>query len=428
MRTGWTVLAVVAAAVAFAPIEATPQEARDRCASCHRTLDDERLSQPAALFDADVHGKAGVTCTACHGGDALAERETVAHAGMLARPPRTRVPTLCGRCHSNADFMKRYDPDIRLDQVEAYRTSRHGQLLARGDERVAICVDCHTTHAILPPTDELSSTHPRNLPELCGSCHADSTRMRPYGIPTSQLAEYRESVHWEALDEGGDLSSAACNDCHGNHGAVPPGYASVGRVCAECHFQIGQYFALSPHDSAFVALDRPGCATCHGNHRIRPADDALLGLGEEATCRGSGCHSAADEGGRASQEMHALIDSLLAAHAAGDSILLEAEHAGMPVGQALFELAQVQNAIVGARAILHTARVDSVRAKIDEGLTAATGAYQSGLDAFDELRVRRTGLAVSAVVIVVLIGALLIKIRSLGGPPPPVGHTEVEGG
>ena len=141
--------------------------------------------------------------------------------------------------------------------------------------------------------------------------------------------------------------------------------------------------------------------------------DELLGLGELSTCGGAGCHTEADEGGRAAGQMLALVDSLIYARFRADSILTEAEHAGMPVDQARFELAQVQNALIGARAILHTVRLDSLHTKLDEGLSLSVAGFEAGEGAFAELRTRRTGLAVSAVFILFLILGLLMKIRHL---------------
>ena len=394
-----------------APLQA--QMAGGTCLECHRTLDEAVLSEAALAWSADVHFEAGLTCAGCHGGEATSSDEGTAHAGMRARPARQQIPGMCGRCHSNQEFMRSYDPDIRIDQVEAYYTSRHGELLLRGDTHVATCVDCHASHAILSSDSPDSPTHPPNLPDRCGSCHANEEAMGPYDVDTDQLEAYKSSVHWTTLVDEGDLSSPVCNDCHGNHGAVPPGYTAVGRVCGECHFQIGQYFAASPHDSVFVGLERPGCATCHGNHAIQEADDELLGLGDRSTCVDAGCHSESDEGGRVADRMRGLVDSLHRAHARADSILEEAEVAGMPVQEPMFQLTQVRNAIVGARAVMHTANLDSMSAKIDEGLQAAGGGYQAGLDAFAELRVRRTGLAVSSVVILLVIIGLVIKIRQL---------------
>lgn len=390
------------------------QRVTDECVICHLGVQGWDLVEPAARWPLDVHFAAGLTCTGCHGGDSRAGTESTAHAGMVARPVRSAVPAMCGRCHSNQEFMRSYDPDIRIDQVEAYFTSRHGELLRGGDPNVATCVDCHGTHGIQAPGALTSPIHPANVPETCGSCHADEERMAGYGIPTDQLDEYRSSIHWTTLTERGDLTAPVCNDCHGNHGAVPPGHSDVGRVCGECHFKIGEYFALSAHDSVFLGLDSPGCATCHENHAIRQADDDLLGLGERSTCVGSGCHSGSDEGGRVASEMLALVNALNAVQHRADSLLHAAEHVGMPVDQALFELTQVQNAIVSARAVMHTARIDSLRAHVAVGLVAAANGVQAGDDAFEELRIRRTGLAASSLVILVLILGLLIKIRQLG--------------
>lgn len=392
------------------------QGINDQCMICHLGADDLEVVEPAAMWPSDVHFAAGLTCTGCHGGDARATEVTVAHAGMVAAPSRERIPAMCGRCHASQEFMRSYDPDIRIDQVEAYYTSRHGELLQQGDGNVATCVDCHETHGIRSASTTSSPIHPANVPETCGACHADEERMAGYGIPTDQLEEYRSSIHWSTLEERGDLSAPVCNDCHGNHGAVPPGHSAVGRVCAECHFQIGEYFAMSAHDSVFVGLDRPGCATCHGNHAIQPAEDELLGFDERGTCVGSGCHSESDEGGRLAAEMLNLVNTLNAVRDRADSLLHAAERVGMPVDQALFELNEVQNALVSARAVMHTVRLDSMRAHISEGLVAAATGVRAGDEAFEELEVRRMGLAASSVVILILILALLIKIRQLGTP------------
>ncbi|HKK27883.1 MAG TPA: hypothetical protein VKB18_07360 [Gemmatimonadota bacterium] len=394
------------------PALGTPEERQ--CTTCHLNLSDSALVEPAVAFVQSIHGTEGLACAGCHGGDAAATDAALAHRGMLARPPRTRIPELCARCHANATFMKRFDPNLRIDQLARYRTSVHGRrLLQEGDTRVATCVSCHSSHAIKPPSEEMSTVHPKHIPELCGSCHSDADRMAPYGIPTDQEEEYRQSVHWEAVSEKSDLSAPVCNDCHGNHGAVPPGFASVGFVCADCHAQIGTFFSASVHDTAFLTLKLPACATCHGNHRITHASDTFLALGEGGVCGGSGCHTPADPGGRAALTMRSLIDSLRTRFEQADSILLAAEQAGMPVSQAQFELRQGRNALVQAHAATHSALVDSVRARVGEGLAIADSGVGRGRAAFAELKVRREGLAASTGGILVLIIGLLLKIRQV---------------
>lgn len=369
---------------------------------------------PARYFAQSVHGNAGFDCVVCHGGNASAEGRANAHAGTVSRPPRRRIPELCSRCHSRAELIRRHAPDLRVDQMDRYLTSVHGRRLLRlGDTRVATCVDCHSAHLITPPDDDRSSVHPARLPGTCGGCHANERYMEPYDIPTDQLADYKRSVHWSQLADEGDLSSPVCNDCHGNHGAVPPEVETVHAVCGQCHLQIDELFTASVHDSVFAARGLPGCVTCHGNHEITRTGDRMLALEDPGVCGGSGCHTPTDAGGEATLAMRSAIDSLEQARDRADSILQVAEHAGMEVSQARFELSAVQNPLVTARNAVHTASVDSVRGAVDEGFEIAGRGFERGEAALRELEVRRLGLAVSSGVILLLIGALLVKIRRL---------------
>lgn len=403
-----------AEAVRVQPEPERPSGPRGKCARCHRGLDEPRLRIPAGAFGQSVHGQAGLDCVACHGGDATADTEEAAHQGTVRKPPRTRIPEICSRCHSSARYMHRYDPGLRVDQMDRYRTSVHGERLLRlGDTRVAVCTDCHSAHFVTAPSEERSSVHPRRLPGTCGGCHANPRRMAPYDIPTDQLADYKQSVHWEMVSEEGDLSSPVCNDCHGNHGAAPPEVEWIGEVCSQCHSRIAGFYSASPHDSVFAYLGEPGCATCHGNHRIERATDDMLALDGEGVCGGSGCHSPDERGGRVALAMREAIDSLQAVHRRADSILHVAELAGMPVSQAQFELSQTQTSLIKARAAVHTARLDSVEAAVAEGIEVARSGYRSGQGALEELEYRRVGLGVSAVIILVLIGALVAKIREV---------------
>ena len=93
--------------------------------------------------------------------------------------------------------------------------------------------------------------------------------MASYKIPTDQLAKYKKSVHWKMMTSKGDLSAPTCNDCHGNHGAAPPGISWVGNVCGQCHPVNAELFNKSRHGQLFVQMGIPGCATCHSNHEIR---------------------------------------------------------------------------------------------------------------------------------------------------------------
>ena len=80
-------------------------------------------------------------------------------------------------------------------------------------------------------------------------------------LPTDQRAKYEKSVHHAAMAEKNDLSAPTCNDCHGNHGAAPPGVGAVTNVCGTCHSVFATRFALSTHAQIF---DR-GCVECHSS-------------------------------------------------------------------------------------------------------------------------------------------------------------------
>jgi predicted CXXCH cytochrome family protein len=235
--------------------------------------------------------------------------------------------------------------------------------------------------------------------------------MASYGIPTNQLERYQESVHWEAMSVDGDLSAPSCNDCHGNHGAAPPGISWVGNVCGQCHSVMADMFALSRHARTFALLGVPGCATCHNNHAITRASDEMLGLGEGALC--ARCHSPTDPGGQVASAMRNLIDSLSTAHHEADSILERAEQAGMEVSQPLFELAGASTALISARAAVHSFNVIAVKDEVEQGLEVAARAHELGLQATARIRFRRAGLAVSVVIIVALVVGLVLKIREL---------------
>ncbi|HEY7471562.1 MAG TPA: cytochrome c3 family protein [Gemmatimonadota bacterium] len=406
-------------------------EQQNSCFRCHRVIDDKRFSDPVREYVNDIHFEKGFGCVICHGGDStiLDRRRAKDRAkGYLGVPDRRDIPQVCGRCHSDARFMKRYNPSLRIDQVAEYATSVHGQrLFELGDERVATCTSCHTAHSIRPPSDPTSSVHPLRVAETCGHCHADTTYMSAYDIPQDQLSEYRSSVHWKAMDEDGDLSAPTCNDCHGNHGAAPPEVEWIGNVCGQCHTAQQGLFESSSHPAAFMQLGKPGCVGCHDNHAIRQTSDEMLGTGRESVC--AECHAPDDPEGEAAAGMREMIERLKIERDRSDSLLERAEGAGLEVSQARFELEDATNAIVRARASTHSASVDSVEARVDEGLAITSKAWERGKGAFRDLRIRRIGLAVSSLIIVVLIAGIVMKIREVeGARGPSPDEDETKGG
>ena len=111
----------------------------DTCVECHAELEDELLA-PVHLIDQDAHSRQGLSCADCHGGDPDSDDPDISmdwDAGFVGVPERDEIPALCGRCHSDATFIRQYNPGLRIDQEALYATSYHGQLLMEGDDKVA---------------------------------------------------------------------------------------------------------------------------------------------------------------------------------------------------------------------------------------------------------------------------------------------------
>lgn len=389
-------------------------QTKNSCLDCHSQFD-APLGVNSKDYLGGIHAQKGITCTSCHGGDASSDDLTVSmgkKAGFRGHIERTQIPLLCGKCHSDAAFMRGYDPSLRTDQLSQYVTSVHGKLIAKGDSHAAVCTDCHSVHNIVSPKDPRSPVYPTNVAQTCSQCHADAEHMKPYKIPVNQFAEYQHSVHHLALVNG-DLSAPTCSTCHGSHGAAPPGLDSVQHVCSTCHLFQAQLFDSGPHKAAFEAMSLPGCVTCHSNHGILHPTDSLIGTAQEAVC--VKCHSTGDPGFEASATMHQELVNLNAAIVRSDGILGRAADAGIEVGEPQLALADARDDLTKARVAVHSVQPAVMDQNIQAGLKVTEKTYQAGLDAMAEVKYRRTGLILSLVAIGFVIIALALLIRQLEG-------------
>ncbi len=389
------------------------------CARCHSDAGEMKTRQSTIalgqyeLLQQSVHGKLAtngrsriVQCTTCHG----------AHGIVPVKDPRSPVHprnlvATCSGCHSNASYMRAYNPSLPVDQREKYVTSVHGARNAAGDDRAAECASCHGSHGILATKDVRSPVYPTNLPRTCAKCHSDAAYMKGYGIPTDQFDKYARSVHGTALLERNDLGAPACNSCHGNHGATPPGVSSISKVCGTCHSLNSELFSASPHKAAFDSLKVPECETCHGNHEIVAATASLVGVGTGATC--TRCHTDGSAGYRNAVTMRRLIDSLDAGEAGARGIVDEAEQKGMEVGEAKFRLREIRQARLESRTTVHAFNEGKMRTVVEKGLGVAAWVQGEGTRAIDEYYFRRLGLGISTLIITVLAVTLYIFIRRL---------------
>src|SRR5439155_20487630 len=250
-----------------------------------------------------------------------------------------------------------------------------------------------------------------NVAETCSRCHASADYMRSFGIPSDQYVKYKTSVHAKALYEKQDLSAPTCNDCHGNHGATPPGIASVANVCGQCHARQAELFQTSPHKAAFDQKQLAECITCHSTHAIAQPRDAMIGTVQGALC--ICCHTSGDKGFIAAGMMRSRIDELIGSIAKSTAILNEAEKKGMEVSKPKFELREAVDAVTHARVLIHSSSPGEVDKVIGPGLEVSKKGYAAGVAALAELRFRRKGLAVSLVFILFLATLVYLKLRDI---------------
>ena len=310
MKTRLVLLSAAGLAAATSAMAAeTGSRPATSCVVCHQDPQQvgEENARIAASFATDVHAEVGLSCHDCHGGNPDPAHAADMDAAMdphfavrpyVGAPARGQIPAFCARCHSDPTLMKRFKPDIRVDQEQEYWTSQHGIALKQGNTRVATCIDCHGVHGIMRAGDPRSSVYPTRVAETCRKCHGDPEHMRgstlPDGspLPVDQYSRWRQSVHAKALLEKEDLSAPTCNDCHGNHGAAPPGLNSIAFVCGQCHGREAELFRASRKHAGYEEhnrmLARPESSTCVSCHSAPSPQATVVGVRSFSEC--VSCH------------------------------------------------------------------------------------------------------------------------------------------
>lgn len=320
------------------------------CGNCHDEVQEK--------FNTGIHGTAlkrkmifAPTCTECHG----------KHFILSTSDPRSpsykmKVPFLCGKCHKEGAPVARTYNITEHNIIENYSQSIHGEgLFRKGLIVTAACVDCHTSHMILPHTDRRSSTSPRNVAETCMVCHSriedvhtqviegEKWEMAPGAIPSCTDCHLPHKARKGSVVL--NVSDNACLECHNKddvhktvegkqqplkkvsrdhidtsvhkeltcvkcHADVDPRLKRpcepVQKVdCSACHLKIAEEYAISGHGQRMKQKDQetPGCVYCHGNHTIKSNTDETSGTFRTAIPQLCGkCHSK-DSGLKSTQEL-----------------------------------------------------------------------------------------------------------------------------
>jgi Cytochrome c3 len=373
----------------------------------------------------DVHFKRGLSCAGCHGGDPNAE---MGHDFVKEWPEKDReknrawIVQFCARCHSDPAMMHQFNPSLPTDQLAKFRDSPHGRiLLDKHDDRAPSCVSCHGVHGIRPAKDPQSKVYAQRVPETCGACHANAkimagfTRADGSALPTTQLAEYRDSVHGRALLGRGDLGAPACNTCHGNHAASPPGVAQVSRSCSLCHSANASLFDGSKHKQAFDHHNWPECGQCHGNHAIAKTNDSMLATGTGSLC-GDCHHQYAKDNPDCIPTAHYFHQTITRMDEARNKFTAVSEKLaakGLDVEPISNQLTELGDALKKSRTYVHSFSRNTfqqVALPAEEAIRRADALVDK---AREEYKYRQYGLAASIALIGLLMLAIYLKLRQL---------------
>jgi hypothetical protein len=397
-----SLIAVLAALPAAGAAAATP---KNTCIDCH----EDQLG----AAEGDVHRAAGFSCVDCHHGDPTKDDQEKAMdpaKGFVGIPKAGAAARMCGSCHSDIDRLRVVNPRLPTDQLAQYRTSEHGKRAFKGDEKVATCVSCHGSHGVRHVQDPASPASKGRIVETCTHCH-NATYMAGRSIPTDQLEKYKKSVHGQRRLGERDPAAPACSDCHGNHGAAPPGVYAVTHVCGKCHVTQAELFAAGSHAKHFREGGIAPCTTCHNHHDIVATSDAMLGTGPEGTC--ATCHEKGDACDQATGRMREALHSLTAGVERAKASLAHVDRLGMDVERPTYDLAKANEAIVRARVVVHSFSENEFEKVAAEGGEITGEVEKAAEGRLQEGRFRRKGLAVASAVLLLFAGLLALKAHRL---------------
>jgi hypothetical protein len=294
--------------------------------------------------------------------------------------------------------------NLPSDQYALYQISAHGRRLAEGDERVAVCTDCHGTHDIRQVNDSESPAFPTRVPDTCGRCHRDEALMSSFGLSATIVEEFHESVHGKALLEGGDPSAPSCARCHGVHGATPPGFGDVDKVCGQCHATARDFFVGTIHEEAMDAAGLPECASCHGSHAITPAGSELA----REVC--TECHG--DDSGPAELGQKLLALQTAASHeiTSAEGLILEAEQVPLDAEDYWARLELAKTHLQEVYPIMHSVDLDKVSPIALAARSEAEEIQREIYDKLTDIRIRRLGLVIFWFYILLTV-AILVALR-----------------
>jgi len=220
--------------------------ANEKCKECHTDI--------VAKHGTSLHGKAGKSCDACHGGvDAHLASGDKKDIVTFGKGDVKKQNAQCLGCHAKNQNLMFWD------------NSKHKK------DDVA-CVSCHSIHKSAKPVAQ--------QPEKCFECHKD-------------VKNQANKFSHHPVIEG----KVKCSDCHNPHGSLGHGSLkaeNTNQLCYKCHAEkrgpyVWEHLPVEedctkchkPHGSSSPRLltEKPPqlCRNCHGStHGSTPYDGTNL--------------------------------------------------------------------------------------------------------------------------------------------------------
>jgi len=177
--TTWLLLAGVSILRGSAAVRGQGEE---NCSTCHRQQKDNSV---VTIFKTSTHGRVGITCDRCHGGDASQTEKTKAHADhFVAKFDTAATLEMCGRCHRQP--------------LEFFKSSHH--VAARPNAPRLDCIECHGVHAIGAYSESFRWT------QFCVGCHGLEylpALPRPFQDMLAMMDELNDGLH--RLEQKGSI-------------------------------------------------------------------------------------------------------------------------------------------------------------------------------------------------------------------------------
>ncbi|MEJ5166788.1 MAG: hypothetical protein WHV67_07150 [Thermoanaerobaculia bacterium] len=377
----------------------------NQCIECHKNdLNYKDWAESA-------HFNVGVDCYTCHNGNPEENKKEKAHLNIKIRFSKKEIALLCGNCHKDKNTIARFNPNLPTDQLDSYKTSKHGiSLFSKNDENVATCTDCHNYHKILKVDNPLSEVYPSKVVQTCSKCHSDKTLMKKYGISGDEVEEYKKSVHYDLISYKNELSAPTCDDCHGSHGAIPPGVSSIRFVCGNCHILNQEMFEGSPHKKPWEENNFKYCEECHSNHKVLKTSDELLNP-EKGLCLN--CHTKKDKGGTLMVYFYNELKKNEGLLEENGKNAKRAEQGGIFMEDTFINLQEARAKLVKARTLIHTFTKEKFDETLKEGFEVLLKEKKVIENAFKELSSRRKGLGLFSILAIILAILIYLKIKDM---------------